>query len=368
VDTLSKIYVEPTSRCNLKCVTCVRHSWEEPLGEMPWAVYESLMRSLDDLPEAKTVSFMGFGEPLLHRRLPEMIGLASARGLRTEITSNATLLTEDLGRRLIEAGLDQFTVSIDGALDSTHCLIRPGAGLEALTTNVSRLYWLSEETRPTPVRVGIEFVAMRRNIRDLPLLYEVARAIRASFILVTNVLPYSEELREEILYRLGPNTSGTSGAPDDPLWILPHLDWDDETQAPLAGLMRQQPNVSFLDLNLTGRRNYCPFVQSGSVALGWQGAISPCPPLLHSYRCYIRERSKTFRRCEFGRMPGQSLKEIWERDEYRDFRSRVREFSFSPCTDCGGCDLSQTNEADCFGNPFPVCGDCLWARGVLRCA
>jgi hypothetical protein len=67
-------------------------------------------------------------------------------------------------------------------------------------------------------------------------------------------------------------------------------------------------------------------------------------------------------------LPDQSLKAIWLQPDYVAFRERVRSFNFSPCTDCGGCDLGESNEEDCFGNPFPVCGDCLWARGVLRCA
>jgi len=33
MDELNKIYLEPTNRCNLTCVTCMRHSWDEPLGD-----------------------------------------------------------------------------------------------------------------------------------------------------------------------------------------------------------------------------------------------------------------------------------------------------------------------------------------------
>ena len=39
MDELNKIYVEPTNRCNLSCVTCIRHSWDEPFGDMDWSVY-----------------------------------------------------------------------------------------------------------------------------------------------------------------------------------------------------------------------------------------------------------------------------------------------------------------------------------------
>jgi MoaA/NifB/PqqE/SkfB family radical SAM enzyme len=96
--------------------------------------------------------------------------------------------------------------------------------------------------------------------------------------------------------------------------------------------------------------------------------VSPCPPLLHSYTCYIRGWKKFFRRYECGNLKEHSLKSIWLQPDYSIFRERVRKFDFSPCTDCCGCEFAEKNEADCQGNPFPVCGDCLWARGILRCA
>jgi MoaA/NifB/PqqE/SkfB family radical SAM enzyme len=349
-------------------VTCIRHSWDEPVGEMAWPVYEALIDGLAVFPGSKTIAFAGMGEPLLHERFVAMVALAHERGLRTEMTSNALLLTPTLAEGLLAAGLDQFTVSIDGADDDSHGAIRPGASLAAIKANVGRLYWRSEETRETPLRVGIEFVAMRRNIHELPALREIARSVRASFVLVSNLLPYTAALQDEILYHLGPTTSECQGSPDDPLWVLPHLDWSQETQGTLTRFMRQQPRVSFLDTGLDRRNNHCPFVQGGSLAVAWHGGVSPCPPLLHAYRCFIRGREKAFHRCEFGRLPDESLLAIWTNPDYTTFRERVRRFEFSPCTDCGGCDLAESNEEDCFGNPFPVCGDCLWARGVLRCA
>ncbi len=382
MDELSKIYVEPTNRCNLSCVTCIRHSWDEPHGEMDWSVYQALIDGLVDFPGAKTIAFAGMGEPLLHEQFPEMVRLAHARGLRTEMTSNAMLLTPSLAERLIDAGLDQFTVSIDGASNEAHGAIRPGASLEEITDNVRKLYRWSEKRRTTqldiesdlglgplaPLKIGIEFVAMKRNIHELPAIRKIASEIRASFILVTNLLPYTAEMQDEILYNLGPTSYEGNGWTANPLWIFPKMDWSRETKEPLSMIMNGQPNLSFLDINMNQRNNYCPFVRTGSLAVAWHGGVSPCPPLLHSYNCYLRGWKKFFRRCEYGRLPEQSLKAIWLQPDYAVFRERVKKFEFSPCTDCGGCDSAERNEEDCFGNPFPVCGDCLWARGVLRCA
>ena len=52
---------------------------------------------------------------------------------------------------------------------------------------------------------------------------------------------------------------------------------------------------------------------------------------------------------------------------YEAFRSKVREFHFSPCTICGHCSHVEGNEEDCYGNAFPTCGGCLWAEGLIQC-
>ena len=413
-DPLNKVYVEPTNRCNLNCVTCIRHSWDEPFEDLAWPAYQGLMDGLADFPDIKTIAFAGFGESLLHPRFPEMVRLAHMNGLRTEMTSNAMLLTSSLAEQLIDAGLDQFTVSIDGTSNRSLRAVRPGASLEGITDNVRDLYWWSAKKRTTqpdterhlrqeilarmkgsngsmfalldmtsykvplegvlhsipsaPLRIGIEFVAMRSNIHELPALRAIAENIRASFILVSNVLPYTAELQDEILYSLEPTSYEGQGDDRNPHWIFPKMDWSRETVESIATIASQQANLSYLDINLSQRNNYCPFIRPGSLALSCHGRVSPCPPLLHSYTCYIRGWKKIFRRCEYGSLMEQSLKSIWLQPEYAAFRERVRKFEFSPCTDCGGCEDSERNEADCHGNAFPVCGDCLWARGILRCA
>ena len=68
-----------------------------------------------------------------------------------------------------------------------------------------------------------------------------------------------------------------------------------------------------------------------------------------------------------GNVNERSLSEIWNDEAYRSFRDRVHRFAFSPCLNCGGCDLRGSNEDDCYENGFPTCGECLWAAGIVRC-
>ncbi|MEW6442376.1 MAG: hypothetical protein AB1640_15675 [bacterium] len=60
------------------------------------------------------------------------------------------------------------------------------------------------------------------------------------------------------------------------------------------------------------------------------------------------------------------------RHSWTDFRTKVVEFPFSPCGDCGladGCGYIAPDRdflCDCSMCEQP-CGDCMWSRGILQC-
>ena len=112
-DQIRKLYVEASSRCNLACKMCFRHSWiGERFGDLDPAVFARVM---DDpaLEETGIVFFGGMGEPLVHPALAEMAALASSRGKKVELVTNGTLLSEEKARELLNAGVSRIWVSID---------------------------------------------------------------------------------------------------------------------------------------------------------------------------------------------------------------------------------------------------------------
>ena len=367
----AKVYVEPTNACNLSCATCVRHAWDEPEGLMEWATFAAVVDGMAAASVAAqaapgTVAFMGLGEPLLHPRFLDMVEAAKARGLRAEVTTNALLLDDAMAAGLLEAGLDQLVVSIDGASAEAFGRVR-GASLSRVVENVRRLHDGRGVAYSSSVRIGIEFVAMRSNIGELPGLRRLAAQLGATFIIVSNVLAYTPDLLGETLYdHQGSSLSGAH-TPAGARWQLPAFDWDEEVGAALGKALVNAGPVSFFGAEPEATRSHCPFVEADACAVGWHGGVSPCPPLLHTYTCYVCGREKRILGWEVGRLPDRSLAEVWTAPEYVAFRDRVRRFDFPPCTDCG-CELAEANEEDCLGNPHPTCGDCLWARGVVRCA
>ncbi len=363
---LAKVYIEPTSRCNLACRTCIRNAWDEPQGDMSGETFGHLMQNLRELPNPVTIFFGGFGEPLFHPNIIGMVRQAKAAAASVELISNGLLLTEEMSRELVASGLDVLWISVDGATAENYADVRPGALLPKVMENIIRIAYMRHQTQRKP-ELGISFVAMRRNIADLPALLQQSVKLGISQYIVTNVLPYTSEMCAEMLYTRildGTNSTPTQWAPH---LNLPRMDWNDDTHEALYRSLRDRRNVS-INGDIQGASNgRCPFVERGAVVVGWDGTVSPCLGLMHDYETYLNRQKRSIRRYKVGSLSERSLLELWMDPEYQAFRQRVQSFDFPACTLCGGCDMLETNAEDCFGNTFPTCGGCLWAQGVIQC-
>ena len=361
-DEVAKIYIEPTNRCNLECRTCMRNIWDEPLGQMEGSTFSRILEGVRDLFPAPKIFFGGIGEPLAHPHIAEMVGQAKKIGSSVELITNGTLLTLEMSNRLLEAGLDMLWVSLDGATPESYADVRLGSALPNVLANISayRKARLTEYTQRA--YLGIVFVAMKRNIADLPALLKLGREMGARRFLVSNVLPYTAEMREEILYE----RSGMDFCLG-PFLELPIIDVNETTCRPLYEAFDSGKSVVFSGNRNDEQKGRCPFIESRSTAVSWEGNLSPCLPLLHSHNSFLDRRERFSRRHIVGSVNEKALQDLWRDPQYAAFRERVRAFDFSPCAICGGCEMGEGNEEDCFGNEFPTCGGCLWAQGVVQC-
>jgi MoaA/NifB/PqqE/SkfB family radical SAM enzyme len=377
---LSKVYIEPTNRCNLDCRTCIRHSWDEELGHMDEATFSHIMKGIEAFDPPPTVFFGGFGEPLSHHRIIEMVNSAKGRRCRVELITNGTLLDERMSKGLIDAGLDTLWVSLDGATPESYADVRLGARLPDVLTNLKTFGLLRglrgggcscnsdplAERLPLKPEIGIVFVAMKRNLSDLPDIVVTGTKLGATRFMVTNVLPYTPDMCKESLYSR--SLSDQAATPDSYYRMeLPKINLDEETMSTLFVKTAGGHSTIFAGADHGESVNQCPFINRGSTAISWDGSLSPCLPLMHDHTSFLNQLQRTSRRRVIGNVNERTLTDLWNGKEYVAFRDQVQRFDFSPCSYCGGCDLSESNEEDCAGNDFPTCGGCLWAQGIIQC-
>jgi len=367
VTHLVKLYLEPTNACNLDCSTCFRQGWDEPLGRMSEATFEAILDGLPALDPIPTVYFGGIGEPLAHRQIVTWVAKAHALGARTELITNATLLDERTAAGLIDAGLDLLWVSIDGARPESYADVRLGAELTQVIANIARFSKRRKGGHHPQPELGIAFVAMKRNITDLPEVLELGLELGAKHFSVSNVLPVTPELQDEVLYSRARKALSYMKSATVPHLSLPKMDFDDVTRESLFRAFQSGYSVNYAGQSWAEASDVCNFIEGGTMSVGWNGDVSPCWPLMHTHISYLHGKPRVNHRHAVGNVRQRALLDLWLDPDYVAFRQRVQNFEFSPCTFCGGCDWAEANLEDCRGNVLPSCGGCLWAQGVIQC-
>jgi len=368
VTHLTKVYIEPTVACNLDCITCFRNAWDQPIGKMTEETFESIFNGLKQMDPIPSVYFGGIGEPLFHPKTIEWIRRIKGLGVKVELITNGTILTEKIARQLIDAGLDVLWVSLDGATADNFSDIRMGAELPVIIDNLRRLFKLRKGGHFPKPEIGVAFVAMKRNINDLPKIIQLGHTFGAKYYSVSNVQPATPEMQDDRLYLRTMRNIAYLPSPMLPKLSLPKMDFNEETQAALTEAFNSGCNVSFAGNNWGGANDVCNFVESGTMSIAWTGDVSPCWPLMHTHVSYLHGKPRLAKKHIIGNAREQALETIWTNPEYVAYRERLHNFVFAPCTFCGGCDLSETNVEDCLGNDIaPVCGGCLWAQGIIQC-
>lgn len=117
------IQIFPVYACNFRCKYCMmsipnknRHFVSDKKN-MELSLFKKLVKDCLSFPDKiKVLRFVGMGEPLLHKDLPDMIHHAttSSKFERIEIITNGSLLTPKLSQKLVAAGLTNLLISIQG--------------------------------------------------------------------------------------------------------------------------------------------------------------------------------------------------------------------------------------------------------------
>jgi MoaA/NifB/PqqE/SkfB family radical SAM enzyme len=365
---LARLYVEPTNQCNFDCLTCMRNVWQEPPGRMAPETYQRVLVGIQSFEPLPLVFFGGYGEPLSHPDIFDMVEQAARLGAKTELITNAALLDENAARRLISAGLDRLWVSLDGATPQSYADVRLGDELPRVIANLERLREIAARAgSPALPRLGIAYVALKRNIRDLPEVIRLGQRLGADQFSISNLLAHSSTLLADTLYQHALYPPDLPPTPAAPLVQLPRMEINAETGEALARALEGRLTLAVAGQSLDQGGNTCPFARKGSLSVRWDGAVSPCLPLLHSHSQYLGETPRLVEHFALGHLDKQSLAEIWDSPGCAGLADRLLAFDFSPCVYCNSCEMAEANREDCFGNLAPACGGCLWAQGFIQC-
>jgi len=136
--------------------------------------FENFRSIVDQFPVLDRVVLHGLGEPLLNKDLPRMISYLKERGTYVLFNSNGIALTARRGQALIDAGLDEYRLSMDGATRETYATVRGVDAFDKIWRNIKAFILLQQEQDASKPAVSLWFTAMRENLHEFPGLIDLA--------------------------------------------------------------------------------------------------------------------------------------------------------------------------------------------------
>ncbi|MFH0813732.1 MAG: radical SAM protein [Pseudomonadota bacterium] len=394
---MKNLIIEVTSRCNLSCSMCLRQTWQEATGDMSMETFKGLIPAFFRLD---SINLSGYGEPFLNPQLIDMILLAKEHGSpfgRVELTTNGTLIDRRIAQEVINAGLDSISLSLDSLDLKKFSGIREKRDLESVLESLETFRGIRKNAQK-PFKIALSFVAMKRNIEELPRLVHFAADRGVDAVWVNNVLPPTEDIARDVLYdsfsdevltlfarvrdrynelevaprrfpllvqklyysifngfslteslsseeiqalRVSKTAVSEAIAAGGDFSMIQLLERKEDHDKDYWRIFEESKNIAVarnvelhLPLIVPRTRRECNFIKNETCFITWDGWVRPCNQLSHNIICFHYGRRKRVESVGFGKVPNGDLWAIWESEPYRTFRETVGEFPFSPCGDC----------------------------------
>ena len=155
--------------CNLRCPMCTWAMEEAAERKEDWFTFEDYKKLIDDAVSmgTKSIRLCYINEPLIRQDIDQFIRYAVDAGiLDVLITTNGTLLTKEMSRKLIDAGLTKINVSLDAITEETYDKIRVGGNLNITRKNIHDFLDIRKKMGKKLPKMRLTFVATKINYQE----------------------------------------------------------------------------------------------------------------------------------------------------------------------------------------------------------
>jgi radical SAM protein with 4Fe4S-binding SPASM domain len=157
------VQIESTNLCNAKCVFCPRDEMHRRQGVMDMDLYKKIVDECAALGITH-VRVHNYGEPFLDRQLVEKVRYAKSKGIaEVGMISNGSLITEEIARGMIDAGLDAINISVDASGKEVFEKTRLHLKYDDVIGNIKTLARLRKESGRRRPKLILSFVRQNNS-------------------------------------------------------------------------------------------------------------------------------------------------------------------------------------------------------------
>lgn len=296
LDQPLRVLIDPCDICNFRCDFCFQ-SKENFVGtKMTPQIFDTIVKQLKEFESPINVVHMyGLGEPLINEHLPEYVSKLKENNVAKEvaITTNGSLLKEELSKELIDAGLDRLSISLNG---------------------------ISNEHFKNIVGVNVNFDGMYEQIKYF---YSIRK--QCHLHVKINGDYFSEKDKEKFVYLFKDCTDSINI--DHVVNVWPGLEVTDNNAQRMYDY-----DLENLKTEQSGRKAVCPLMFY-ELLVHSDGSVSPCAV------------DYNYKKENLGNISSQTLKNIWRGEQLLEIRKQAlkgEKIAYSICQNCQYTDCAAT--------------------------
>ena len=286
----SFISVEPYNFCQLQCPECPVS--QRKATEKAFINEKVYFKTIDELKyKLIHVIFYFQGEPLLNKKLPEMIQYAHKQRIFTSTSTNAQALNPEMAREIVLSGLDKLIISIDGSTQEVYEQYRVGGDHEKAISGVRNIVEWKRQLKSITPFVEIQFVVFKTNEHQMREMKTLSKSLNADRLVFKTAQLYDFENGHKLL-----------------------------TSIDKYARYKKMANGKYAIKSKL--QNRCWRMWSGSV-LNANNDLVPC--------CFDKNSSHTF-----GNLKGNSFLSVWHNKKATDFRASILQNrkQYDMCRNC----------------------------------
>jgi len=281
------VHIDPLNFCILHCPVCPtgRGTLGRHRGRMPMDLFRALVDEISD--RVFFLNLYNWGEPLLHPQIFDMVEYATSRGLSVRISSNLNVMTSEQAHLMVESGLEELLVNLDGATQETYEIYRVGGSLARVVENIREITHAKNRLKTPFPLITARVLVTKHNYHELSQIRVLAWSLGVDRFVVSPIHVNLIRSNDIDLWAVQENVEST----DPP---------------------RKPRKCDQLWFNLT---------------ISWDGGVFPC--------CWFHEQEYDFGNIYYGE---RRLTMIWNNDRFVQSRKFVTGKTLHlPGTICGRC-------------------------------
>jgi radical SAM protein with 4Fe4S-binding SPASM domain len=285
------VAIEPTNLCNLQCVECPTgtNGLTRVKGNMDLVLFHKIINELSH--DLISMIFYFQGEPFLNKDIFKMIKKANEKNLYTYCSTNGHFFSNENIQKLIESKLNELIISLDGTTQEVYEQYRRKGSLKKVLSGTKALIQEKKRMKSVFPYTKFQFLVVKPNEHQI----DEAKAL-AKFVKV-----------DKIVFKTAQIYKFENGSP-----LIPDNKKYSRYKKQNNGKYRLKKKI----------KNRCWRLWSNPV-ITVEGDVLPC--------CFDKDAKYAM-----GNINNQSFEEIWNNENYQNFRKKVliNRKSIDICRNC----------------------------------